>query len=182
MYKNIKILEITNSGIVVQENGKEPVSIKFSSILDFSRYDEALVYESESASIRIYKRNLIIKTRNEVVKVYIPKPVRYLIIKDIQKKGLFSLSYRKHLYQEYDSEKHVLIKVNHIPESRDFLIDSAKEKTKNYSTGIHNMPLLICYYDSSQDRLSYNIVKENIVIETGFIDAFACVDNLKIAA
>ena len=33
MYKNIKILEITNSGIVVQENGKEPVSIKFSSIL-----------------------------------------------------------------------------------------------------------------------------------------------------
>jgi len=182
MYKNFECLEIYNNGILVQEHGKEPVSINLPSMLDFSRYDEALDYTSESASIRIYKRNLLIKTGTEVIKVYIPKPVRYLIIKDVNKKGLFSLTYRKHLYQEYDNEKHVLIKVNHIPESRDFLIDSAREKTKNYSTGIHNMPLLICYYDSSQDRLSYNIVKESVVIETGFIDAFACVDHLKIAA
>ncbi len=182
MYKNIECLEISNNRILVQEHGKELVSINLPSMMDFSKYDEALDYESEIASVRIYKRHMIIKTGNELIKVYIPKPVRYLIIKDIKNKGLFSLTYRKHLYQEYNNEKHVLIKVNHIPENRDFLIDSAKEKVKNYSTGIYNMPLLICYYDSAQDRLSYNIVKENIVIETGFIDAFACVDRLKIAA
>ncbi len=182
MYKNIEILEITSSRVLLQKYGKEPISINLSSIIDFSKYDEILDYESETASVRIYKKNMIIKTDDELIKVYIPKPVRYFIIKDVQKKGLFSLTYRKHLYQEYDNEKHVLIKVNHIPESRDFLIDSAQEKVKKYSTGIYNMPLLICYYDSSQDRLFYNIVKENIVIETGFIDTFACNDHLKIAA
>lgn len=182
MYKNFEVLEISRNKILVQKKNQDPLSIYFSSDLDFSKYDEALDYESETALVRIYKRNMLIKTGNELIKVYIPRPVRYLIIKDVNKKGLFSLTYRKHLYQEYDNEKHVLIKVNHIPESRDFLIDSAREKTKNYSTGIHNMPLLICYYDSSQDRLSYNIVKESVVIETGFIDAFACIDHLKIAA
>jgi hypothetical protein len=182
MYKNFEVLEISRNKILVQKKNRDPISMSFSSDLDFSKYDETLDYESETVSVRLYKRNMIIKTGDDLIKVYIPKPVRYLIIKDVQKKGLFSLTYRKHLYQEYDSEKHVLIKVNHIPENREFLIDSAEEKAKNYSTGIHNMPILICYYDNSKDRLSYNIVKESVVIETGFIDAFACADHLKIAA
>jgi len=182
MYKIFEVLEISRNNILIKKSNCDPISISFYSDLDFSKYDEVLDYEAEGALIRIYKKHLTIKTNNELVSIYIPKPVRYLITKDVQNKGLFSLTYRKHLYHDYDSGKHVLIKVNHVPENRDFLVDSAKEKVKKYSTGIHYMPLLICFYDNANDRLSYNIVKESMVVETGFIDAFVCNDHLKIAA
>jgi len=182
MYKNIEVFEISKIKILVQETGCEQKSINLPSELDFAKYDDLLDYETDSGSIRIYKRFMIIKISDLSIRIYIPKPVRHLIMKDIQKNGLFSLSHRKHLYKEYDSEKHVLIKVNHIPEDREFLIDSAQNKTRKYSTGVHCMPLLICFYDNVLDRLSYNIVKENIILETGVIDASACNDYLKIAA
>lgn len=180
MYSRIKILEITRTKIIFDnDNTYEPLTIELNSPITYD--DKFFVIErniigigddGQKYYIRCFKNNVYItdSMSEHICKIYVPQKVKYLIEKDINKSGVFSLEYRKHLRTDYSSDKHIFLAFNYIPEEFEDLVDKAKEKCKQYSTGVYNQPILCVYMDNENERLFFGIVKDSIPVESGYLE------------
>jgi len=177
MYSNIKEFNITRDSIQFQTNEMSDIVTltTIDNLLDFNKLkcDTKRTYDTnqDGITITIYKNNLVIyKDATAICRFYIPVKVKFLIEKDLNKSGEFSLEYRKHIRHEYDSNKCVFMAMNFIPEFAEDLSDILRIKARRYSTGVINMPVVACFYDESTDSLRYGISKDNIVVESGIIE------------
>jgi hypothetical protein len=171
MYKNIKSIEISENVIKFETNDnkgsvKSTIPFNFDSKLMNQRHE----YDcNDNYKVVIYKNNLVVYQWSEVVlKLFIPTPVRYYIIKDIRLKGVFTLEYRKHLRNEYDSQKHIFVQMNYISDDLEEIVNKVKKKVEKYSKGIHNIPILVCFRDVLEDVIRYSIISSGVVVESGY--------------
>lgn len=171
MYKNIKSIEIVENVIKFEtEENKGSVKSQIPFNFDSKLMNQRHQYDcNDNYEVVIYKNNLIIYQWSDVVlKFFIPVPVRYYINKDIRSKGLFTLEYRKHLRNEYDNQKHIFIQMNYISDDFDGIVTKVKKRVEKYSTGIHNLPILVCFHDVLEEVIRYSIVSGGIVVESGY--------------
>jgi hypothetical protein len=181
MYKKFKNLILKRNKTIIDNDKVSDLSLSHISIFyteEFFVTKKVFCATDDDQNkyvIHCYKNNIVIfdDNENQIAKIYVPKKVKYIIEKDIKKSGYFDLTYRRHLYKEYDASHHIFIQMNYIPEDCDDRVELIRKKSERYSTGYNNPPIIIIFYNEQLHRLNYSIVKDCVIVESGEIDAEA---------
>lgn len=173
MYKNIKSIEISANLIKFERADSLCGRVVTQQPFDFDvkKCDSRIVYEcNDNYRVIINKSYMILYKFEEVIlKFYIPKSVRFYLVKDIKSKGSFSLDYRKHLRNDYDITKHVFINMNGVDSDCDE-VNKIRKKSEKYSKGIFNQPIIIIFHDKQENVIRYAIVHDNLIVESSCIE------------
>jgi hypothetical protein len=176
MYKHIKSIEIHESKISFElENGVCGIVVTDKPMVFSAKsFEESVNYTASCGySVHISRSYLTVflkkkDVHEQLFRFFIPKPVRYLIEKDIRQRDSFTLEYRKHLRSEYDKSKAVIINLNGV-DVESYSVLNILKRAEKYSTGIHHQPLVILFDDKLDDVIRFYIVSNNIPVESGYL-------------
>ena len=169
MYKNIKTIEISANLIKFETNEHLSGRVVTPKPFDFDvkKYDDRLEYDcNDNYKVVISKNYLVLYQWEDIIlKFYMPRPVRFYLIKDIRTKGMFSLDYRKHLRSDYDSTKHVLVNMNGVDDDCEE-VNKIRKKAEKYSKGTYHQPIIVIFDDRQENVIRYAIIQDNLIVES----------------